>query len=205
MILVLRARPRFTPADSPARFGGVVRPFPVLPNDPIAVVFSALGPQPSQPNPTSRTLERYSYGTDLYVDGLNGLVYAVTLAVPNRSWRGLRVGTNRLNAEGALAMLGTPKEGEPSTASLPDTVSGFVVYRSLELRPRRELIAEVRPPNNCFDVLIDLQPRAIGILTRGKDKWIVVSRVGGPREMVVTRIRVVSRSLPGPYAAEPVC
>jgi hypothetical protein len=136
---------------------------------------------------------------------MNGLVYAVTIAVPNRSWRGLRVGTTQLNAEGALAMLGAPQHGEAPAASAPDTISGFVVYRSLETRPRRELIAEVRPPNNCFDVVIDLQARSIGLLTRGKQKWIVVSRVGGTPEMVVTRIRVVSRSMPGSYAGEPVC
>jgi len=93
----------------------MVRPFPVAPNDPIAVVFSAVGPQRSQPNPTSPMLERYSYGTDLFVDGLNGMVYAITLAVPNRNWRGLRVGMSQTNAEGMLAMLGPPREAEPPT------------------------------------------------------------------------------------------
>jgi hypothetical protein len=186
-------------------YSGVVRPFPVAPNDPIGMVFAALGPQPSQPNPTARTLERYSYGSDLYVDALNGLVYAVTLSVPNRSWRGLRVGMNQTTAEGMLAMLGTPRQGEPPTNPPSDTISGHIVYRTLDQRPRRTVLAEVRPPNGCYDVLIDLKPRSLGILSRRGQKWVTVAPLDGSHEWVVTRIRAVSRSLVGPYAADPVC
>jgi hypothetical protein len=168
-------------------------------------VFSALGPQPSQPNPTARTLERYSYGTDMFVDALNARVYAITLSVPNRSWRGLRVGMTQTNAEGALALLGPPREAEPTTTPAADTVSGYLVYRTLDLRPRRTLLAEVRPPNNCFDVLVDLRPRTLGILTKGRQKWVVVVPPDGTHEWVVTRIRVISRSMPGPYSVGPVC
>src|SRR5712692_904946 len=64
--------PTFTEALSPANYSGNVRPLPVSPNEPISIVFSALGTQPSQPNPTSATMERYSYGTDLVIDALNG-------------------------------------------------------------------------------------------------------------------------------------
>ncbi|MBI4500637.1 MAG: hypothetical protein HY700_05700 [Gemmatimonadetes bacterium] len=203
--LILRSGPRFTDAPSPAVYGGTVRPFPVTPNDPITVVFAAVGPQQSQPNPTSGSLERYWYGTDLFVDAHNGLVYAMTMAVPNRHWRGLRVGMNRTNTEGMLALLGPPREAESPTAGRPDTVAGYVVYRSLDSRPRRTLLAEVRPPNGCFDVLVDLQPRAIGTLSRGQEKWVVITRVNGVQEDVVTRIRVVSRAIAGPYSGEPVC
>jgi hypothetical protein len=203
--LVNSTRARFTAADSPARFSGVVRPFPVNPNDPIAMVFSAVGPQVSQPNPTARTLERYSYGTDLYVDALNGLVYAITLSVPNRSWRGLRVGLNQTNIEGMLALLGTPLAADSAMDSRADTISGFVAYRNLDARPRRTLVANVRPPNGCYDAFVDLRPRAIGVMTKGRDRWIAITRVGGVQEWVVTRIRVTSRSMAGPYTGEPAC
>ncbi|MBI4420691.1 MAG: hypothetical protein HY560_07680 [Gemmatimonadetes bacterium] len=204
VVIALSGGSRFVSAPSPVYYTGDVRPLPIMPNDPIAIVLSALGPQSSQPNPSSRTLERYSYGTDLYVDALNSAVYAITLAVPNRAWRGLRVGMTQTMAEGTLALLGVPREVE-TLAETADTISGFVVHRSLDARPRRTLRAEVRPPNGCFDVLVDLQPRAIGTLTRGSRKWAVVARIGGPIDWVVTRIRVVSRSVSGPYAGEPVC
>jgi hypothetical protein len=205
LVLVLSTQARFSSADSPARYSGVVRPFPVNPNDPIAMVFSAVGPQVSQPNPTARTLERYSYGTDLYVDALNGAVYAITLAVPNRSWRGLRVGLNQTNIEGTLALLGTPFVADSAMDSRADTISGFVVYRNLDLRPRRTLMANVRPPNGCYDAFVDIQPRAIGVLTKGQDRWAVITRVGGVQDWVVTRVRVVSRAVAGPYSGEPAC
>src|SRR5205085_981375 len=53
MLLVAGSAAHFTTAQSPANYAGVVRPFPVLPNDQIQVVFSAVGPQGSQPNPTA--------------------------------------------------------------------------------------------------------------------------------------------------------
>ena len=205
LVLVLSTRARFSPADSPARYSSVIRPFPVSPNDPIAMVFSAVGPQVSQPNPTARTLERYSYGTDLYIDALNGVVYSITLAVPNRSWRGLRVGLNQTNIEGVLALLGTPFVADSAMDSRADTISGYVAYRNLDTRPRRTLVASVRPPNGCYDAFVDLQPRAIGVLTKGRDRWVVITRVGGVQEWVVTRVRVVSRSMAGPYTGEPAC
>ena len=205
LVLIFTSGSHFTAAESPANYSGVVRPFPVAANDPISMVFSALGPQPAQPNPTARTLERYSYGTDMFVDALNGRVYAITLSVPNRSWHGLRVGMNQTNAEGALALLGPPREPEPATTPVADTISGYLVYRTLDTRPRRTLVAQVRPPNNCFDVLVDLQPRSLGVLTKGRQKWVVVVPPDGAHEWAVTRIRVISRAMPGPYSGEPVC
>jgi hypothetical protein len=205
LILVISKRTRFTDAPNPVVYNGVVRPFPVSPNDPITMVFSALGPQKPTPNPDAQSLERYSYGTDLFVDAINGRVYAVTIAVPNRSWQGLRVGMSATNAEGALAMMGAPREAESRLNGRADTLAGYVVYRSLESRPRRTLVAEVRPPNNCFDVMVELQPRSIGYLTRGGQKWVALNRPGGPLEWVITRIQVVSRSATGPYSAGPAC
>ena len=205
LLLLLSSRARFTDAPSPVIYSGVVRPFPVSPNDPITMVFSALGPQKPTPNPEAQSVERYSYGTDLNVDAINGRVYAVTIAVPNRSWQGLRVGMSATNAEGALAMMGAPREAESRLTTRSDTLSGYVVYRTLQSRPRRTLVAEVRPPNNCFDVMVDLQPRSIGYLTRGGQKWVALNRPGGPLEWVITRIQVVSRSMSGPYSTGPVC
>lgn len=204
-VLLATAGPTFTDAPSPAVFAGIVRPLPVTPNDPIAVLLSAVGPQKPTLNPTARELERYSYGTDFVVEALNGQVYAVTFSVPNRSWRGLVIGANQTNAEGILALLGRPRQDDAQTGSRPDTISGYIVYRSLDTRPRKQVEAEVRPPNGCYDVLVDLQPRAIGVLRVGKRNYSVVARVGGPIEWVVTRVRVVSRAMAGPYAGEPVC
>jgi len=101
--------------------------------------------------------------------------------------------------------IGTPKEGEPPVNTLPDTVSGYLVYRSLDQRPRRTLLAEARPPNNCYDVLVDIQPRSTGTLSRRGRQWIVVPPADPGHEWVVTRIRAVSRSLAGPYSAGPAC
>ncbi len=204
-VLFVTSRPRFSAAESPPIYNGVVRPFPVNPNDPIGMVFAALGPQTGVPNPTSRSLERYSYGTDLFVDGYNGSVYAITLAIPNRSWRGLRVGMAQTNAEGTLAALGTPREGELPSHPPADTVAGYLVYRSLDLRPRRTLMAQVRPPNGCYDVMVDLQPRALGVVSQRSQKWVAVVPPNVNQPWVITRIRVISRSLPGPYSVGPAC
>ena len=197
-------RTRFTRSDNPPAFSGAIYPLPVAPNDPVAMVFSALGAQESRPNPSTPSVERYAYGDEVQVDALNGSVYALTLSSPNRSWRGLRVGMTPTGAEGMLALLGPPRDVDAPASSRPDTVSGYVVYRSLELRPRRTLLAEVRPPNNCFDVLVDIQPRVIGVLSRGGEILQAVSD-GGPEDWVVTRIRAISRSVPGPYAAKTAC
>ena len=79
------------------------------------------------------------------------------------------------------------------------------MYPSLDERPVRTLRAEVRPPNGCLDVLVDLQPRAIGVLLDGDDRYAVVGRGEPTLDWVVTRIRVVSRAIRGPYAAGVAC
>jgi hypothetical protein len=181
-----------------------IRPLAVNPNTPIQVVFTALGNKPPRPNPDSPRTARYSYGADLKVDAINGLVYAITLRIPNRSWRGLYAGMDQQKAEGTLARLGTPRE-EGSTDPPARVISDYVTYPSLEDRPKRTLRAEVRPPNGCFDVIVDLQPQAIGLLQDGEERFAVVARVGDAYRWVVTQIRVVSRSMTGPYAAGPSC
>jgi hypothetical protein len=80
-----------------------------------------------------------------------------------------------------------------------------VVYSSLEGRPLRRLQAEVRPPNGCLDVMVDLQPQAIGTVRSGGERFVAVTREGGTPTWVVTQIRIVSRSRSGPYAGDPAC
>jgi hypothetical protein len=205
VVLVASSGPEFTSAVSPAVYTGTVRPLPAEPGQPIGLVFAALGPQSAEPNPTSQGLERYSYGTDIAIDAQNGLIYAITLAVPNRSWRGLQVGMNQTSAEGTLALLGIPTVSMPAAPAAPDTVGGYVTYRSSDQRPRRTLITEVRPPNGCFDVTVDIQPRAIGVVRTGSVSLAAVSRPGVEPDWVVTRIRVVSRAMAGPYATGVAC
>ena len=71
-----------------------------------------------------------------------------------------------------------------------------------ELRPRRTLVTEVRPPNNCFDVLVDIQPRAIGIVSRRDKEYQAVSE-GGPEDWVATRVRERTKSK-GPGLFHPI-
>jgi hypothetical protein len=205
-VLWLTSGPRFTPGVNPAPVADAdVRPLPLDPNAPIALVFAALGTKSPQQNPDDQRLFRYTYGSHMVVDALDGSVYSVTLRVPNRSWHGLRVGMNEQRTMGELALLGAPQEVEVADGDRGQIVGGYVVYSSLEARPRRRLEARVRPPNGCFDVIVDLQPRAIGSVDVGEQRYVAVSREGAPPDWVVTRIRIVSRSMAGPYAAGPAC
>jgi len=181
-----------------------VRPLPLDPNSPVSVAFSALGNKPPIPNPESSRVARYTYGADLTVDVLNGLIYAVTLRIPNRSWNGLYAGMDQRTAEGTLALLGPPRQSDVSDPQ-PSVIDGFITFPSLDARPRQTLRVEVRPPNGCFDVLVDIQPQAIGMLQEGDSRLAVVGRQGDPYMWVVTQIRVVSRSMTGPYSTGPAC
>jgi hypothetical protein len=203
--LALTSGPRFVDEVSPPVVTGPPRPLPVEPNDAIGVVFSVLGAQAPQVNPTERSLARYTYGSDLIIDALNNSVYAITFSVANRSWHGIQVGMAQQTAVGALALLGMPREPEPAFVPKADTVAGYVAYRSLDARPRRTFVAEVRPPNGCLDVLVDVQPRAMGVLIRDDRRYAVVARRGSPIEWVATRVRALSRAMPGPYSGPPVC
>lgn len=110
--LLATSGPTFTVAFSPSNYPTIIRPLPISPNDAVAVMFSAIGPQIPQPNPQARELERYSYGTEFIIEAVNGQIYSITFSVPNRAWRGLKVGMDQTHAEGALALLGTPVVGE---------------------------------------------------------------------------------------------
>lgn len=203
LILVLlamalfRSGPAFVQTPSPAPFTGTVLPLPIEPGVPITAVFGVLGVQAPRPNPESRSLERYSYGADLNIDALNGTVYGISVLVPNRSWHGLRVGMPQREAEGALALLGPP-QATPPVMPRADTLRGLVVYPSLEGRPLRSVKAEVRPPNGCYDVIVDVQPRAAGLLIDRERRYAVIGPPEAQLEWVATQIRVIHRAIAGP-------
>ncbi|MGD2136037.1 MAG: hypothetical protein PVF27_07755, partial [Gemmatimonadales bacterium] len=147
--LVVASGPDFVAEPHPVRVpDDQLRPLPIDPGVPIENVFALLGPQAPQSAPESRRLARYAYGTDLTIDALNGVVYAITYSVPNRRWRGLQVGVPQRLVEGALALLGIPQVSEPTGSQLR-RVGKYAVYPSLEQRPARTLRTEVRPPNGC--------------------------------------------------------
>jgi hypothetical protein len=205
VVLLMMSGPRFIEALSPVPVDDdAVRPLPLNPNVSVRVAFGTLGSKPPKPNPDAQRLTRYSYGADLAVDGINGVVYAITVRVPNRSWRGLRPGMDQRTAEGTLALLGTAEEAE-LTNPTSRVIGGFVVFPSLDSRPRRTLRTEIRPPNGCFDVLVDLRPQSIGLVQDGDQRYAAVARDGDPFIWVVTQVRIVSRSMSGPYAPPRAC
>ncbi|HWP39042.1 MAG TPA: hypothetical protein VNL18_15955 [Gemmatimonadales bacterium] len=204
LAIVFRSGPSFVAQPSPPPVEAEARPLAIEPGTAISTVFTVLGVQPPRAHPEARTLERYQYGTDLTVDALNGAVYALTLDVPSMSWRGLRVGTPERTAEGTLALLGIATEPAPPTAPRADTIGGYVVYPSLDGRPLRRLRVEVRPPNGCFDVLVDIRPRAVGFVQRGERSYAAVGPTKALPERVVTRVMVVNRAVAGPFG-ESVC
>ncbi len=202
--LILRSGPRFVAQPNPVPPAGEVLPLPIEPGMPMTAVFGILGVRSPQPHPESRLLERHAYGSDLAIDALDGVVYAISVLVPNRSWHGLRVGIPQREAEGALALMSPPQPvGEP-VMPRADTLRGWVVYPSLEGRPRRTLKAEVRPPNGCYDVVVDIQPRAVGFVIEGDRRYAAVGPPGSTPEWVATRIQVHNRALAGP-AGPAVC
>ena len=203
--LLLSWGPRFREGMYPVAATGTPRPLPLNPNVNITVAFSALGARAPKANPDSPRLAQYTYGTDLTVDASNGVVYAITVRIPNRSWRGLHAGMPERTARGALGLLGTPTEPSSAAVPQPEEVGGYWVYPSLDGRPRRTLLVEVRPPNGCFDVQVELQPQAIGTLQDGDRRYAVVGTESAALDWVVTQVRVVSRSIRGPYSGEPAC
>lgn len=204
-VLLAVSGPRFVEAPQPPLLLGDARDLPVEPGAPVSVLFAVLGTREPRPHPTAPQLAQYAFGADLTVDAYNDAVYALTINVPNRTWRGQRVGMSERNARGALALLGTPGDVGTPPFRAPMVMSGYAVYASLAARPERTLGAQVRPPNGCYDVQLTLQPRAAGILIDGTQRYTVVGRAGAELEWVVTRVRVVSRALPGPYADGVAC
>jgi hypothetical protein len=197
-------RPTFEPSVIPPIPTTEALPFPVAPNTPLIGAFALLGPRTPEVNPDSPALARYDFGQGAFVDVFNGLVYAVSLETPVRSWEGHRVSTEETRALGTLALLGPVTETELATVT-PFPLGGYLAFRRLEDLPRRLASAAVRPPNGCYDVQVELAPRVIGTATRGDETFVAVGRRGGTPTWVVHRVRVVSRALAGPYAGPPAC
>ena len=197
VVLVARSGPDFVEQPDPPAALGEARPLAVEPGAAMPLVFAILGVQPPRPHPEAPSLERYVYGSDITVDALNGAVYAIALRVPSLAWRGLRVGMPQRNAEGALALLGPPQEVAAATPPA-DTIAGYVVYPSLEGRPLRTLRAQVRPPNGCLDVVVDLRPRAAGLVVSGERRYAAIGPPAVLPEWVVTSITIINRALGGP-------
>ncbi len=132
-------------------------------------------------------------------------MYAVTLQLPNRSWKGLRPGMSQQRAEGTLALLGTPERLDRGPTPAPEEMGNYLVYPSLDARPRRRLRTAVRPPNGCYDVLVELRPGALGLLRTTDQRYAVVGQSGGSLRWVVTQVQIVSRAMRGPLAGQPEC
>ena len=203
-LLVRFTGPRFIDRPHPAPFAGQVLPLPLFPGQPVTVLFAHLGAQPPRSHPTAANIERYQYGTDLIIDAINGVVYSIQLRVPNRNWQGLRVGMSETETRGALALLGTVRDEGAATLT-PDQIAGYQVFPSLAARPSRVFSARVRPPNGCYDVRVTLQPRVIGVVVDGGQRYVAVGRRNDVPLWVGTEVQVVSRSVAGPDAGGPVC
>lgn len=199
--LAFRSGPEFVQRPHPPVATEEALPLPIEPGQAVSAVFAVLGVQAPRVHPEIPALERYAYGSELAIDGLNGVVYAIVLGVPSRSWRGLRVGMGQQHAEGTLALLGIPRSAAPPTQPRADTIAGYVVYPSLEARPRQSLKAEVRPPNGCFDAIVDIQPRAVGIVIQAEREFAAIGPPGATPEWVATQVKVVNRQVAGPLGA----
>ena len=205
VILVLVSGPRYVEAPDPPLAAGDLRPLPLETGAPITTAFAILGTQPPAAAPDAPQLARYGYGTELAVDALNDVIYAITFSLPNRTWEGLSIGEPEQTVRGALALLGVSRELAQGPDPGLSTISGYRVYPSLDRRPSRTLRVEVRPPNGCFDVDVVLRPRVAGLLLRGNERHAVVGRGDVALQWVSTRVRVVNRSVAGPYAQSAGC
>ncbi len=205
MVILMRLTgPRFVEQPSPVAEASEIRPLTLIPGQPIDVLFAQLGTQPPQPHPSVRRIQRYYYGADLIFDTVNNVLYSFEIRVPNRIWRGLRVGLSQQEAQGAIALLGTATTTGPQTIT-PNEIGAYLVFPSLEQRPRRTITAEVRPPNGCYDVTVDVQPRAIGKVFEDGQSYAAIGRRGDTPSWAVTRIQVASRSMAGPLSGPPEC
>ncbi|MEX1051322.1 MAG: hypothetical protein WEC54_07190 [Gemmatimonadales bacterium] len=205
VLLWILARPDFIDDPQPPALTAEARPLAVAPNVPVEASFGMLGTSRPLVNPDARSLARYRWDDGIIVDGLNAMIYAVTLVDGSRSWNGLRVGAGEEPTRGALTLLGRLREPTPLAPRTPIRLSGYQVVNVLEDRPMRHVMAEIRPPNGCMDVQVTLVPRAIGRLRQSAGDLWVLARGAAPLEWVVGQVRVVSRLVPGPYAGAPDC
>ncbi len=197
-------RPTFTLGTDPPLLREEASPFPVQLGLVIDGVFALFGTVPPRVNPDSPSLARYQFEPGVVVDALNSAVYAVTLTAIGRAWNGNRVGLRERQARGRLALLGAIQEPDDATPA-PLLVGSYLVYSDAAARPRRRLLAEIRPPNGCYDVQVDIAPRIIGTVIRGDESFVVVARRGRSMEWVAVMVRAVSRTMEGPYAGPPAC
>ncbi len=193
-ILTRLMGPRLVELPDPATNAGEIRPLSVFPGQDVTVLFAQLGTQPPEPHPSVRAIQRYTYGEDLIFDAFNGTIHALEIRVPNRIWQGLRVGVSQQEAEGAVALLGPVARNEP-TAAIPQELGPYLVFPSLDGRPRRILSTQVRPPNGCYDVTVEIRPRAIGTVPDGGLVYAAVGRKGDALSWVITSIRAVEPSV----------
>lgn len=198
LLLWLTTRPSFTESHIPPPVTGDARPFPVEPNAPTIAAFAILGTIPPQVNPEAPSLTRYEFGAGATVDALNGMIYAITLETPERTWHGHRVGLGEQPARGALALEGEIRE-EPAPEATPVRFGGFLAYSSRAALPMQVLSIEVRPPNGCYDVRVEIGPQIIGTTARGDHEYVAVARRGDPILRVVHRVRAISRAMDGPW------
>lgn len=204
VLLWIITRPTFTERNDPPILQTEARPFPVDPTGVIDAVFAVFGVRTPSVNPESPTLARYEIEPGVYVDALNSAVYAITLQSVDRSWNGIRVGLAEQAARGRLALLGAVQEPRAAMPA-PFPVGSYLVYPGEASRPRRTLVAEIRPPNGCYDVQLDIGPRIIGDVLRGDETFVAVARRGAGMEWVSVQVRIVNRSVAGPYAGPPAC
>ncbi len=196
--------PQFEEQADPVTDPGEIRPLTLFPGQQVQVLFAQMGTRPPQPHPSASRLQRYQYGQDLIFDAINNVLYSIEIRVPNRTWQGLRVGVSVQEAQGAVALLGTVTEDSTQTRS-PTQIGGYLVFPSLAQRPVRTISTQVRPPNGCYDVTVELRPRAIGILTDDEQRYAAVGRPGDAVRWAVTQIQVIGRSMVGPLSGPPAC
>jgi hypothetical protein len=200
VVMIWMSQPKFVEQVFPPDYDeSAARTFPVNTGQEVSVVFAILGTQVPSAHPSSRSVERYEYGSSLFVDGINGSVYSIHLGVPNRTWRGLRVGAPQTEVEGMLALLARPAEG--GDASVTPTRRGkYDTYENQDAVPTKTMTAEVRPPNGCFDAVVELQPRTLGLLIDGNDRYPVVAIGDDGINWVATSISIIDRARNGPIA-----
>ena len=196
--LFFTVRPTFIEQLHPRAVVGEARPLPLNPRQPVSTLFSTLGTQAPIAHPTRGNVERYSYGTSLTFDVTEGLIYSLSIGVPNRLWRGIHVGMSQTQIAGGLTLLGTVQQAAGLADEEPAVQAGYLVYPSIDNLPRRRMTAEVRPPNGCYDVLVDLQPQVQGLLSTRRNRYTVVAKEDEAVQWVATQIQVVDRSRAGP-------
>jgi len=191
------SRPTFVDQPNPVEFSGSPQPLTIMPGQPVNIVQAVLGVQQPTVHPRGGAAQRYSYGTNLIIDEINGFVYSLEIGVPNRTWRGLQVGIPEQQARGALALLGPPRQSAETPAT-PEFRGRYQIYPSADKRPTRRYRSEVRPPNGCYDATVELRPKQFGLLIDGDERYSVVGETDDVPQYVVTRIIVTDRSRRGP-------